>query len=345
MLPLLIRYIPKPTILELNKTDLIFKLKNNSEIILAGANNYDSLRGLGYDFAAIDEVKDVPAEAWFEVIRPALSDKQGSALICGTPYGKSNWFYDIHTDSIFSSYSFKTIDGGWVKAEEIESAKNEMDIRTFRQEFEASFESIGASVYYTFSDYNITNVSFNPSVETHLCWDFNTGEKPMSCLISQHYDNKVYIPKEFIYHYSNTQGMCEAVYRWLIDNNFTGNLTITGDNTGHFNKSAASRSDYQIIEQWFKNFKGYDVKTRAVKSIRDRVASLNSMLENANGEHRLFIDKSCKYLIDDLRRVEWRENGTQLDDRDPERTHPSDALSYDTYNFYPIRSGQEVFRI
>ena len=35
------------------------------------------------------------AEVWFEVIRPALADKQGWALFISTPDGTASWFYDL----------------------------------------------------------------------------------------------------------------------------------------------------------------------------------------------------------------------------------------------------------
>jgi hypothetical protein len=42
--------------------------------------NYDSLRGDGLDFLILDEYASIDREAWPEVLRPALADKQGRAL-------------------------------------------------------------------------------------------------------------------------------------------------------------------------------------------------------------------------------------------------------------------------
>jgi hypothetical protein len=56
-------------------------------ISLRGADNYDSLRGVGLDFVVLDEVADIHPEVWTEVIRPALSDRMGCALFIGTPRG------------------------------------------------------------------------------------------------------------------------------------------------------------------------------------------------------------------------------------------------------------------
>jgi hypothetical protein len=319
----------------IDKTELTFEFKNGSVLYCGGAYNYDSYRGIGANFTALDEAAMMPEEVWGEVIRPTLSDTKGRALIVSTAKGRSNWFYPLFTNPYFSTHQFTTLQGGWVEEEEIEAAKNMLDEKTFRQEYEASFESTGNVVYYTFSDKNITDCKFNPFANTYLCFDFNVGEKPMSCIVVQE-TTKINVVKEFIYKYSNTEGMCESVKTWLDQQGFEGTLNVTGDNTGNFNKSAASRSDYQIIDFFFKNYKDYNKKTKATKSIRNRVACLNSLFLSASGISKLYIDKSCDKLIEDLRRVEWRENGTQLDDKDAERTHASDALSYFAYNYYPI---------
>jgi hypothetical protein len=321
---------------EANRSEMSFKFKNGSNLYLGGAYNYDSYRGMGIDFVVFDEAADIEVEAWKEVISPALADKQGKALIIGTPKGKSNWFYDIFNSSEYSGHTCTTLEGGWVTSEELESQKRLLDERTFRQEFEASFETTGASVYYTFSDDNITNVEYSTSANSYLCFDFNTGERPMSCLLVQEV-NGLSVTKEFIYKHSNTEGTCEAVDSFLKSTGFCGNLTITGDSSGHANKSSASVSDYAIIDKYFKNYKGYNKRTRPTRRIRDRVAALNSLFRTMDGTITIKIDSECKRLIDDLRRVEWKENGTQLDDRDVERTHPSDALSYYAYNFHPIQ--------
>ena len=53
------------------------------------------------------------------------------------------------------------------------------------------------------------------------------------------------------------------------------------------------------------------------------------MLRNYAGERRLFINPRCKELIKDLEQVAYKENSQVIDkDRDPKRTHLSDALGY-----------------
>jgi len=58
-----------------NETELTIQLRNGSTIALKGADNYDSLRGVGLDFIVLDEFADIDPEAWYETLRPTLSDR------------------------------------------------------------------------------------------------------------------------------------------------------------------------------------------------------------------------------------------------------------------------------
>jgi hypothetical protein len=67
-------------------------------------------------------------------------------LCCGTPKGYGNWAYELYLkgkqDDDWESFQYTTIEGGMVSAEELEQAKQDVDIRTFRQEFEGAFRKL-----------------------------------------------------------------------------------------------------------------------------------------------------------------------------------------------------------
>lgn len=332
MMPVLLEIIPFELIKSISKSDLIIELKTGSKIYLGGSGNYNAFRGIGTDFAVLDEVADIQKEAWTEVLRPSLSDRQGAALFIGTPKGKSNWFYDISTNPNYLNYHFTTLDGGYVAIEEIESAKSELDSRTFKQEYEASFESFSNTAYYSFNEKSLTDITFKNDAPTYLCFDFNAGEKPIACILVQEQDGKLIATNEFSFQYTNTETLCTIVNDFLKQNNFQSSITITGDWSGKRRESSASSSDYDIIEYHFKNYNNYKEMLRVTLSIKDRVASLNSYLQAYDGTQRLFINKDMKKLINDFYKVEFKENGMQLEDKNPMLTHLSDAISYLTYN-------------
>jgi terminase large subunit-like protein len=152
-----------------NETDLRIELVWGGTICLRGADNYDSLRGDGLDFLVLDEYASIAREAWTEVLRPALADKQGKALFIGTPHGRNHFFelYEAALDQPqWARFQFTTAQGGNVTVKELESATHELDERTYRQEFQASFESLGVGmVYYAFDRrQNIRDLRYNPAV-------------------------------------------------------------------------------------------------------------------------------------------------------------------------------------
>ncbi len=67
-------------------------------IIYRSLDDPDNARGHTADGVIIDEVGDVKAAAWYEVLRPMLIDTQGWLWAVGTPNGH-NWFWVEHTNA------------------------------------------------------------------------------------------------------------------------------------------------------------------------------------------------------------------------------------------------------
>ncbi|HMF11592.1 MAG TPA: terminase family protein, partial [Gemmataceae bacterium] len=80
--------------IEARVSELAVNYPNGGQVRLFGADNPDALRGLYFDGIVLDEYGLMPPRIYTEVLRPALSDRQGWALFLGTPAGK-NQFYDV----------------------------------------------------------------------------------------------------------------------------------------------------------------------------------------------------------------------------------------------------------
>lgn len=116
--------------------------KIKTRIELKGADNEDSLRGVGVNGMVLDECATMKANVWPEILRPMLADSQGWSLFIGTPRGK-NWFHEVFTnegkDPAWKSWKHSTTVNSYIPQEEIEAAKKDMSERLFRQEFMADF--------------------------------------------------------------------------------------------------------------------------------------------------------------------------------------------------------------
>ena len=85
-----LKFYSQPIAADSNESELTVTLLNGSKIRLFGADNADAIRGLGFSGIYMDEFGDFKPSVWGNVIRPALSDRQGWAVFGGTPKGKTS---------------------------------------------------------------------------------------------------------------------------------------------------------------------------------------------------------------------------------------------------------------
>jgi phage terminase large subunit len=316
----------------INESDLTLTLVNGSEISLRGADNYDSLRGVGLDFVVLDEAADIDAEAWYEVIRPTLSDTGGHALFLGTPKGM-NWFkelYDNHlTKNNWVSFQFTTLDGGNVPQEEVESARQDLDTRTFRQEYEATFENFSGIIAYSFGDHNILNKPEISSTQPLIIGtDFNVN--PMSATVMLQTKDGLHQIDEIVIQASNTNELVEE-----IRNRYPKNpITIFPDPAGVQRKTSANgQTDIKILEN-----AGFTVKYhRQHPLVKDRINAANSLFHlRTDGNCRFRIDPGCKHTIKSLRQHCYKPD-TQVPEKDSGLDHMFDALTYAIQYLFPIK--------
>jgi hypothetical protein len=111
-------------------------------------------------------------------LRPALADREGGALFIGTPQG-FNHFYELFESAAGKSdwevFQYTTAQGGNVSPKELESNAQELDERTFNQEFLATFMTLGKGhAYYAFDrKHHVRDFSFNPYLPLSWSLDFN----------------------------------------------------------------------------------------------------------------------------------------------------------------------------
>jgi len=320
-----------------NETELSLTLRNGSQISLKGADKSpDNLRGVGLDFLLLDEYADIPFEAWSEVLRPTISDRHvtGNVLFVGTPRGFGNWSYEIYqkglgNDPEWKSFKFTTLDGGQVDQDEIDQAMKDLDERTFRQEYMASFETYSGVVYYNFSrDDNVRKCTYDKDSIIHVGLDFNID--PMSACLFHIKNGNIEVFDEIVIYSSNTDEFIDE----LLSRYNKNKIIIYPDPASRQRKtSAGGRTDLTILQN-----AGFIVKCKSTHAlVRDRINSVNSKLKAFDGKRSIFIDGSCKTLINSLMKQIYKEGTTQ-----PEKNngydHMTDALGYAIEFLFPITS-------
>ena len=329
---MLIASIPPEYIAKTNETSLTLRLINGSVIALKGAEKPNNLRGRALDFVVLDEFADMRPEAWYEVIRPSLSDRQGGALFIGTPKGR-NHFYDLWAKAKdgakdWESFQYTTLQGGNVPPEEIEAARADLDERTFQQEYEAAFVTYQGLIYYGFNrEESVLDIG-DDNGTLNVGMDFNLD--PMSAVICLRKGGKLYAIDEIVMYGSNTDEMVAEIK----DRYGNRNIIIYPDPASRQRKtSAGGRTDLSILQN-----AGFSVKAKNSHAlVRDRINAVNSRLLSSDGERHLYISPKCKQTIKSLERQTYKE-GTSVPNKDDGFDHMNDALGYLIEYLFPVRT-------
>lgn len=177
-----------------NEAELRVDLPNGARVQLFGADNPDALRGIYLDGVVLDEYGQMRPQLWTEVIRPALTDREGYAIFIGTPKGR-NAFHDLYQSALANPAWFAALyrasETRVLPGYELEAAQQDMSEDEYAQEFECSFEAAIVGAYYgklinqADADGRIGNVPWDPAVLVHTAWDLGIGDSTAIWFIQQ----------------------------------------------------------------------------------------------------------------------------------------------------------------
>lgn len=166
-----------------HESELRVDLPWGARIQLFGADNPDALRGMYLDGGVLDEPAQMAPRTWREVIRPALSDREGWALFVGTPAGH-NFFYDMyrHAEEQAQWYAglYRASETGILSPEELEDARATMGEDEYQQEYECSFTAAIRGSYYgkileKHRDH-VRSVPWEPQFPVNTFWDLGVAD-------------------------------------------------------------------------------------------------------------------------------------------------------------------------
>ena len=173
-----------------NETELRVDFPNGGRLMLLSAENPDALRGIYLDMAIFDEFGMQNPRVWGEVVRPALSDREGAAIFLGTPAGH-NHFFDLleqaraETENGSDQWYWKIVkasESGLVKEAELDAARAQMTPEQYEQEYECSFTAAIIGAYYgklmaeADEEGRITRVPYDPAYPVHTAWDLGVND-------------------------------------------------------------------------------------------------------------------------------------------------------------------------
>lgn len=112
----------------------------------------DNLRGVGLDFAVLDEAAYMHPDVWSEVVRPMLLERRGGALFLSTPRGR-NWFWELYqlglmpNEPEWTSFHYASSVNPLVAYDELQTIRRTTSERAFREEYLAEFLEDSGAVF------------------------------------------------------------------------------------------------------------------------------------------------------------------------------------------------------
>ncbi len=320
------QWLPLDAIKHTTKTEIF--LKNGSIIKFKSADNPDALRGAGLDWLWLDEACFMKPYTW-DVIYPALADKNGIAWVTTTPCG-FDWVYEKFYKAVekdpnnFDCIRFKSIDNPHLDPKLIENARNDLSPQMFRQEFEASFETFTGLVYKEFD----RNVHVIKPFEIHNSWTRLRGidfgfTNPFVCLwVAIDGDENIYVYDE---HYKSQSLLKE-------------HAQVIHAKTGRSNIAATYRDPSAAQEaEELTDLGVYTTPAiNTINSDKDYRVGINAVASKLQinphtGKPKLFVFNNCVNLIEEFQKYRWEEKKDGVNQKEKPmkfNDHAMDALRY-----------------
>ena len=299
-----------------------FRIHNWDGLIWIGSGDKpDSLRGPNLSWAGIDEPfiqkREVFEQMTARVRHPEAT--QSEIFLTGTPE-ELNWGYQLVNDS--------RLDIGTVNASTLDNPHLPQD---YKDSLLAAYsqEQIDAYVHGKFVNLTQGRVYKDFNRDKHVMkretegWEIAAGQDynvdANTVCVFAYTSKEIAVFDEIRLKNSGTYDMAEA-----LKEKYPG-IKVMPDSTGSARKTSSSQSDHDIMRQ-----AGFQILApRKNPPVRDRVNAVNRLLR----EERITFT-NCPNLIMDMERNVWR-NG-DIDKRDPEQSHASDAMGYAINWLFPI---------
>lgn len=335
-----------------NKTEgqLIYKTGSQIRSFSWADANYKKVRSYAFDIFIIEELTETEHIDFYHEIKTRVgrepSKKPQLILSATNPDDPSHPAYDYfiqnqsNTRKVFCS---KTTDNKFLAPTYIDDLERNLSPKMKKRMLDGEWLEIatGNIIYYAYDkDLNFKKSKYEPDLRKpiYISWDFNVGVgKPMSVSLSQ-YDNindTFYFFDEIVIEGIRTLDTCEELSnRGYLD--LPNQLILTGDSTGKANSPTSKHSNYEIIQDYFSNYKRKDNKkvyyTLDLPSvnppIRTRHETVNSYICNAKLQRRLFVYEKCKTLDEGFRLTKLKDNAKYIEDDSKPWQHITTAAGY-----------------
>lgn len=329
-------YLSKPP----QESELKLTLKNDGTIHVLGADNADSLRGMYLDGTVNDEYALWRPSVFSQVIRPALSDRNGWSVFASTPRGK-NLFYDVQRNAELSpkewfSLTLKASESGIISPQELDALRRQMDPEEFAQEYECSFDAALKGAIYAsevdlmfregrFRTMDLPSL-FDPNLETHVVYDLGFTDATVSIWWQRLRDGRLVIVKV-----EATTGV-DIFHHIASLHNFQGEIGEVW--LPHDGRAKNLQTGKSVVEQFLSE----GVRPNIVPShkVRDGISAARKIFPSVVIE-----EANTGELIEAMKgyRREWNEELAMFSDRP---VHDWCSNYADAFRYFAIVAGNPI---
>lgn len=293
--------IPQHAIAKKNETELTIHLKNGSQIMLKGAEDPDSLRGVRIDFCVFDECAFIDKwdDVW-KVIRPTLVDSKADVWFISTPNG-FNHFKDMaeRVDEDWRYYHFTSYDNPFIDPNELDKARLEMDDDSFEQEFMGEFRKMSGLIYKNFNrDVHMVKVPLLDSNFTYYrALDFGFGHNAALGYFAVSSDQTA------IYMY-------DGLYRNQLDTEQLADSIKLKDSGKHITGAWADSAQPQTIEDLSRKGVHFTPVEKGADSVITGIANVSQLLRIRadTGRPTLMFADHLTWVADEFEQYRWVQN-------------------------------------
>lgn len=326
----------RPAIRQVHHSLMRVEFKNGAKMYFKGADRKDSLRGRGLTFLVIDEAAFVPEDVWRKVLRPALSDRGGRAILISTPNGK-NWFHDQYlmanppSKTAWNTFFWPSYVNKFMTPEEIQGAREELSDADFRQEFMAEFLTKAGQVYDDFSEENVLSefIVDKTKHEIFIGVDFGYANPSAACFMAVDREANTVTQFDEIYKERMDMPAFQAKITEILTNHELRNRdvkVIYTDPAGNAEEITSGISPVDFLR------KTWTVINRGTR-IAPGLSLLRSFIKNANGRRKYFVHDRCRETIRSFNGYTYKFKTTseEIDEealKDGIHDHMCDAVRY-----------------
>lgn len=295
-------YLEKPP----SESELSVTLVGNRKIFCLGSDNPDALRGLYLDGAMLDEYSLQKPSIFSEIVRPALSDRNGWWCFAGTPKGKNQFYQEYQRATNDPERAFSMLlradESGIIPASELEELRSDMDPEEFAQEYLCSFDAALKGAIYAdevnqmFMEGRVSTESlYDPDLETKVVYDLGFTDNTVATFWQEGPDGTVRIVKVHATTGTDIHQHIDLLLKMRIE---SGNIWLP-----HDARAKNLQTGLSIVEQFLKA----GLRPRIVPNhkVRDRIAATRRLFP------AVWIDEpECGDMLEGLKtyRRRWNDN-------------------------------------